>query len=297
MNRKIMLMLVLAALTVAVAAVAADQERDVKVLAFTDDGDGDFKVEIVEENGVAQVKIWRIVDGEDVLVEEYEGDEVPRELEVDGRRILVLGDNARFGHGAAHFGDGEHEILVKRLRKAGHDAWTVGDGEGRAWFGREDGAYLGVQLSDLDDAKAEYFEVKNGAGALVTEIVEDSPAAAAGFEIYDVIVKLGDESIADAEAAVEYVRGREADETVKVTVLRKGKKKTFEATLGERPADRFAFAAPRIHRDMEFFPGDGLRELHEHLAPMHEGYGEDLDNLRADIEELRAMIEELKNNR
>jgi serine protease Do len=172
-----------------------------------------------------------------------------------------------------------------------------GDGEELAWFGQAEGAYLGVQLSDLDEAKAEYFEVKNGEGALVTEVVADSPAAAAGFEIYDVIVELGDESIADADEAVAYVRGREADETVKVTVLRKGKKKTFEATLGERPADRFAVAAPRGHRDLRFFPQGRMQEFHEQWAPLHEGRNEDIENLRADIEELRALIEELKNNR
>ena len=281
MNRKLMLMLALTVLCAAVAAQAAEERM--KVMAFTDDDETELKVEVNEKDGVAHVKVFRIVDGEEVLVEEYEGEDAPRHVEVDGQRILVLGDD---DHHVWTHGDGDHDVFVQRFHD-GDFAWTV----------HEDGAWLGVQLEDLDDAKAEYFDVKDGEGALVSEVVEDSPAAAAGLEIYDVILKVGDDAVKDAGDVVELIGDREAGDEVELRVLRKGKKKTVKVELGERPANDFAFASPRLHKNMRFFPGSDMERLHEKLAPMSGLRSKELENLRADVEELRAMIEELKNNR
>jgi membrane-associated protease RseP (regulator of RpoE activity) len=283
-----MLMLTLAVLAAAAVAVAGDHEREMKVFAFADDEDGNFRVEVVQEDGVAKVKVWKVVDGEETLVKEYETSDAPGDVEVDGKRIIILGDDMRCG-GVAQDGDGGHRYFMKRFGDGGDDdfAWNVNQG----------GTWLGVQLADLDEAKAAYFEVKDGDGALVTEVVADSPAAAAGIQIYDVIVKLDDEAIGDADDAVEYVRSRDADDQVKVTVVRKGKRTSFTAELGERPAQEFAFAPRGPQGNYHMFNPERLERLHEGLAPRHEGDAKEIQNLRADIEELRAMIEELKNNR
>ena len=60
---------------------------------------------------------------------------------------------------------------------------------------------MGVNLDDLNEQMGEYFGVEGGKGALVTEVVEDSPAAKAGLKAGDVIVKLGEKDI-DSSAAL-----------------------------------------------------------------------------------------------
>lgn len=89
---------------------------------------------------------------------------------------------------------------------------------------------LGVQLQDLNEGLGEYFQTSEG--ALVTSVVEDSPAEKAGIRAGDVIVRFGGEDIEDSEDLSRAVR--EADEgAVEVTLIRKGIRMTVRPELEE----------------------------------------------------------------
>ncbi len=254
-----------------------------------------MKVEVLEEDGKAHVKVWELKDGEEVLIEEYDADtDDERILKLDDGHICIVksGDDkdCHFKHlgGYAMFdGDLEDTHFV-----------SAGDHD-LAWF-VDDGAYLGVHLSGLSDDQAEYFDVKDGEGALVTEVVDDSPAAAAGFQIYDVIVEIDGERVTEPDEAVKAVQGHEKGDEVKIVVRRRGKNKTLKATLDEREGGAFAYAfgdephrfIERRHCLPERFLGKEM--LRKHLMPHPPFDREELENLRADVEELRAMLEELK---
>ncbi len=274
-------------------AFAEKRASAVKVMAHGDD-EKEMKVEVTETDGKAHVKIWEIKDGEEVLVEEYEADaDDERVLKLDGERCIMIR------------GDDDDAITCKVVDghvMIAHDdedfTWTVADGDHDFSWVDAGGTWLGVSLTDLDDARAEYFETDEG--ALVTEVHEDSPAAKAGFKLFDIITKVGDTEIADAGDAVEAVRGREAGDEVEITVRRKGKKKTLKATLAEREGHAFAFGGEHAPKMLfkHFDDMDGHRKvmrLHRDVLTDVKGLGNDeVENLRADIEELRAMIEELK---
>ena len=55
--------------------------------------------------------------------------------------------------------------------------------------GRVTRGRLGVGIQDVNQALAESFGLKKTAGALVTSVEKDSPAAKAGLEPGDVIVR------------------------------------------------------------------------------------------------------------
>ena len=95
--------------------------------------------------------------------------------------------------------------------------------------------YLGVQLDDLGEQLAEYFQVKDGKGALVTEVTEDSPAAAAGLKAGDVIIELDGKKIDSTASLHLAMADTEPDQEVEIRVIRKGKNKSLKATLGEVP--------------------------------------------------------------
>ncbi len=125
-----------------------------------------------------------------------------------------------------------------------------------AFFGNE-GGYLGVQLQELNEDLAPYFDVKPGEGALILEVEADSPAEEAGIKVGDVIVKIGDEQISDSEDVQEIISDLEPEEKVDVTFVRQKKMMTLSVVLGERKGlQKFFISPPGKHNWHYKHPSD-----------------------------------------
>ena len=120
----------------------------------------------------------------------------------------------------------------------GRPAQGVGEAQERAraevralFDSRADGSYIGVQVSDVEagDGVAAAAE-----GAVVTEVVEGDPAAAAGIEAGDVLVEFDGERIRGVRQLTRVVRETPAGRTVAATVLRDGARFTVNVTPSER---------------------------------------------------------------
>jgi periplasmic serine protease, Do/DeqQ family len=98
--------------------------------------------------------------------------------------------------------------------------------------------YLGVSVQDITPTLAEHFELKERKGALVAEVVPDSPADKAGLENGDIITKFNGKPVNDARHLKLTVATVPPGEKVKTEVLRDGDKKTIEVTITKRPGDR-----------------------------------------------------------
>ena len=94
--------------------------------------------------------------------------------------------------------------------------------------------FLGVTTAPLDDAAREMAELPEGVGLVVRRVVEDSPAAAAGVAAGDVLHKLGDQLLVNADQLRTLVRTNAAGDDVELRVLRGGEPMTLTATLEER---------------------------------------------------------------
>jgi len=97
------------------------------------------------------------------------------------------------------------------------------------------GAWLGVALQDVTDeiAKDKHLSVKGG--ALVTEVVDDSPADSAGVRENDVILEVAGTAVGSANDVIKRVGELKTGETASVVVMRDGAKKSIPVKLGERP--------------------------------------------------------------
>lgn len=95
------------------------------------------------------------------------------------------------------------------------------------------GGYLGVQTFPLNEQLAAYFGVPEGQGVLVTEVMEDSPAEGAGLRAGDVILAVGEVEIDGPRDLRRAVRSHDPEETVPITVNRRGETHTFEVTLAD----------------------------------------------------------------
>lgn len=85
--------------------------------------------------------------------------------------------------------------------------------------------FLGVGLAAREDG---------GQGAIITDVQAGSPADKAGIVADDVVLAVDGEPIDGQAGLVAAIRDAEPGQTVKIEILRGGKRLTFEATLVER---------------------------------------------------------------
>jgi len=147
---------------------------------------------------------------------------------------------------------------------------------------------LGVRVEDLNPDLGPYFSLPEGQGALVIEVLKDTPAERAGIKAGDVITQVGDRNVADADDLTREIR-RAPEGKLSLTVMRKGTQRAIEAQLA---------AAPRAvwHRrgvgPMGLLDGDRMIVRRRADGDVH---GE-LRRLREELRELREKLEKLERN-
>jgi serine protease Do len=93
--------------------------------------------------------------------------------------------------------------------------------------------YMGIGISDVTPENAKFFHVENNEGAVVTQVEDGSPAAKAGLKVGDVITELDGQRVADASELQIEVGQKQPGTTIKLDVLRDGKKVNEAVTLEE----------------------------------------------------------------
>jgi len=145
-------------------------------------------------------------------------------------------------------------------------------------------SWLGVKLQGLESQLAEYFDVDHG--ALITEVMEDSPAEKAGLQAGDVVTMVGDDKVDDASDFQKMIGEKEPGEKVKLLFVRSGKEMKKEVELAEVPEDmKKKFFGP-----MKWF-GKGMEDVYL----FDDGDFEDIDvRVFTDGDEFKELKEEMK---
>ena len=94
-------------------------------------------------------------------------------------------------------------------------------------------AWLGVYIQELDSETAEALEMESRNGALITDVVKDSPAEKAGIQEGDVIVQFNGKSISDPSNLKNVVSLTAPESSNKVKIFRNGSPKTINVVLKE----------------------------------------------------------------
>lgn len=95
--------------------------------------------------------------------------------------------------------------------------------------------WLGVYIQSMDGAMAESFGLDKPKGALVNEVMEDSPAEKAGIQEKDIILKVEDHEIHSSDELSRIIAAYKPGTKVDVLLLRDKKEKTITVKLGKRP--------------------------------------------------------------
>jgi len=95
--------------------------------------------------------------------------------------------------------------------------------------------WLGVGLYTVDASVAATLNLSVDKGALIVELVDNSPADLAGLRVDDVIIRFGNKEITNVADLVQAIRSSQIGQEVEITSVRGEETKTTSATLIERP--------------------------------------------------------------
>jgi len=95
--------------------------------------------------------------------------------------------------------------------------------------------FLGVGIIDNTPAAAKELHISVQDGALIGEVVAGSPADDAGLLKYDVIVKIGDTQITNAQDLIAAIDQTDPGTKVSIEYVRGSERGTVTVTIGERP--------------------------------------------------------------
>jgi hypothetical protein len=95
-------------------------------------------------------------------------------------------------------------------------------------------AFLGVETSRISQPLRNHIDLPEGIGLTISHIAEDSGAAKAAIQQYDILHKVDDQIIVNQEQLKTYIRSKYGGDKVSLAILRKGKKLKISVTLGEK---------------------------------------------------------------
>ncbi len=111
--------------------------------------------------------------------------------------------------------------------------------EGEVKFGEH---WIGVVLQNVPEEVRAQVSLPKGQGVTISEVVPDSPAAAAKLRRFDIVVKVDGKPLTSGQVLVDAV-GAAKDKKLTLEILREGKTLKVDVTPAKRPAD-FAAKTP-----------------------------------------------------
>ena len=111
--------------------------------------------------------------------------------------------------------------------------------------GRVSRGWLGVLIQDVTRELAESFKMERPQGALVSKVLPDSPAAEAGIEVGDVIVKFAGSEIGNSSELPPLVGAAKVGGHAQVDIVRRGMKVNLKVMVAELPEQADPDQEPR----------------------------------------------------
>ncbi len=114
--------------------------------------------------------------------------------------------------------------------------------------------WLGVRIRDLSEQEMDDISrrhgLREGFGALIVEVLKETPAESAGVKPGDVVVAVSERPVVDTRTLQRYIGRARVGEPVSVTVLRGGEgRRRLSITVGGMPDD---VAAERVAVEFGF---------------------------------------------
>lgn len=106
--------------------------------------------------------------------------------------------------------------------------------------GRVERGFIGITMQDLTPELAEFFELKSTKGVVIMDVTKNSPAEKAGLKKDDVIIRVNGREISDSRDVRNIIGLTPPGRKVTMTIVRNGKEKNIEITVGSREESELA---------------------------------------------------------
>jgi S1-C subfamily serine protease len=208
-----------------------------------------------------------------------------RIVQVEGREVKSFAD---LQSALANHKPGD-SVAVKVMRDGKEETVNVTLGEAPEAFGRpvaRSQSYLGVHAQALTADRKDHLKLTVDKGALVSEVLPNSPAAKAGLQENDVITRVGDTEVATPEELRAAIQKAHPDQEVTLKVIRGKQEMELKARLqGMSAAEEALGTSPE--RPEGFGPFSG--KLPQFFMDI-----EKLPALEKKVQELERRIHELE---
>jgi serine protease Do len=101
-------------------------------------------------------------------------------------------------------------------------------------FQFDGGSFLGIETEEVTRENFARFGLSTVRGVAVEKVVENSPAANAGLQAGDVIIKFDGEEVKSVRKLSRLIAEVAPDQRVELTILRNGDEREITATMGKR---------------------------------------------------------------
>ena len=144
---------------------------------------------------------------------------------LDGKLVGINTAIATDGFSRANAGVG-FAIPINMVKRIMGD--LISDGKvTRGW--------LGVHIQDLNSNMIKTLGLSNRNGALISQVMKDSPAEDAGVHNKDVVIGVNGEKVENSSQLKNIISSGRPNDKTKLTLIRDGKEKKMTVTLGVRP--------------------------------------------------------------
>ncbi len=242
-----------------VNSIASDLEKKGKVErgwlgVRVGDTDGRIEVVLVEPKSPAELAkikendIILKIDGKDIVSAEAlsseirsrkPGQDITVRIERDGKPMDI---KVKLGEYTEEEARRELELSFPRLfpprdtKPETSPRFYTAPGRISPWprgFVLEKRKSIGVTLQPLNKDMADHYGIKGGAGLLVWEVDEGSPAKNAGLKAGDVILKADGKRVESVAELSEIIQGKKKGERVKIEFVREKKTMSLDVEIKE----------------------------------------------------------------
>ena len=127
--------------------------------------------------------------------------------------------------------------------------------------------WLGILLQSVNNDLAEAFKLDRPRGALVAQVLPESPAASAGFKPGDIILRYGGEPVEDSSQLPRMIGVTPVGKTIAMSILRNGEPLEIKATIArletveERVSTMDEYSDPRLSMTVADLSNEQRRTL------------------------------------
>lgn len=200
------------------------EEHDIDIAQYLKEADskGEKRIKMIKkQGGHGDQKIIRkrmkTENAYKMITIDDEGNETVMEWNGDGEMPKEMMQHMGDGKMKMHKGHGK----MKMHKMGGRDMIFIADVDENDVEVSD--AYMGAQIESADN------------GAVVLDLMKDSPADNAKLEKGDVIIKINGARTRSMEGLLGLLNHFEPNDKVELTIVRNGKEKNLKMTLGERP--------------------------------------------------------------